>query len=137
MARYRVRVEEMRQSLGIIAQAAAAMPRGRCMTDDYRYVVPQRRDMLNDIESLIHHFINVTRGPKIPAGEAYAACEIPRGEQGYYVVSDGGGAAYRLRVRAPGFANVQAMPLMATGWSISDLIAIIGSVDYILPDIDR
>jgi NADH-quinone oxidoreductase subunit B/C/D len=137
MARYRVRVEEMRQSLSIIAQAAAAMPRGRCMTDDYRYVIPSRRDMLNDIESLIHHFINVTRGPKIPAGEAYAACEIPRGEQGYYVVSDGGGAAYRLRVRAPGFANVQVMPLMATGWSISDLIAIIGSVDYILPDIDR
>ncbi len=107
------------------------------MTDDYRYVVPPRRDMLKDIESLIHHFVNVTRGPKIPAGEAYAACEIPRGEQGYYVVSDGGGAAYRLRVRTPGFANVQAMPLMATGWSISDLIAIIGSVDYILPDIDR
>jgi NADH-quinone oxidoreductase subunit B/C/D len=113
------------------------MPEGRHVTADYRYVIPARRDMLNDIESLIHHFVNVTRGPRIPAGEAYAACEIPRGEQGYYVVSDGLGYAYRMRIRAPGFANVQVMPLMATGWSISDLIAIIGSVDYILPDIDR
>ena len=136
-ARYLVRVEEMRQSLEIIKQAAAQMPPGRYVTDDYRYVIPQREDMLKDIESLIHHFINVTRGPKIPQGEAYASCEIPRGEQGYYVVSDGLGYPYRMRVRAPGFANVQVLPQMARGWSISDLIAIIGSVDFILPDIDR
>jgi NADH:ubiquinone oxidoreductase subunit D len=136
-ARYQVRVEEMRQSLRIIRQAAEEMPPGRTVSDDYRYVIPARKDMLNDIESLIHHFINVTRGPKIPRGEAYASCEIPRGEQGYYVVSDGVGYAYRMRIRSPGFANVQAMPLMARGWSLSDLITIIGSVDYILPDIDR
>jgi len=136
-ARYLVRVEEMRQSLNIIKQAAAQMPPGRYVTDDYRYVVPKRYDMLKDIESLIHHFVNVTRGPKIPKGEAYASCEIPRGEQGYHVVSDGLGYAYRMRIRAPGFANVQVLPLMARGWSISDLIAIIGSVDFILPDIDR
>jgi len=136
-ARYQVRVEEMRQSLSIIRQAAEAMPPGRTVSDDYRYVIPARKDMLKDIESLIHHFVNVTRGPKIPKGEAYASCEIPRGEQGYYVVSDGVGTAYRMRIRAPGFANVQAMPLMAKGWSLSDLITIIGSVDYILPDIDR
>ena len=136
-ARYLVRVEEMRQSVNIIKQAAENMPAGRYITDDYRYVTPKRKDMLEDIESLIHHFVNVTRGPKIPKGEAYASCEIPRGEQGYYVVSDGLGYAYRMRIRAPGFANVQAMPLMALGWSISDLIAIIGSVDFILPDIDR
>ena len=136
-ARYLVRVAEMRQSIRIIEQAADNMPAGRTMTDDYRYVIPGRQDMLKDIESLIHHFINVTRGPKIPVGEAYAACEIPRGEQGYYVVSDGRGYPYRVRIRAPGFANVQVMPLMAIGESIADLIAIIGSVDYILPDIDR
>jgi NADH-quinone oxidoreductase subunit B/C/D len=136
-ARYLVRVEEMRQSLKIIQQAAANMPDGRYVTDDYRYVIPKREDMLKDIESLIHHFINVTRGPKIPRGEAYASCEIPRGEQGYYVVSDGLGYSYRTRIRGPGFANVQVMPLMAVGESIADLIAIIGSVDYILPDIDR
>ena len=136
-ARYLVRVEEMRQSLRIIDQAANNMPSGRYVTDDSRYVIPKRQDMLKDIESLIHHFVNVTRGPRIPRGEAYASCEIPRGEQGYYVVSDGLGYAYRVRIRGPGFANVQVMPLMAVGESIADLIAIIGSVDYILPDIDR
>jgi NADH-quinone oxidoreductase subunit B/C/D len=136
-ARYLVRVEEMRQSLSIIEQAAKQMPAGRHVTDDYRYVIPQREDMLKDIESLIHHFINVTRGPKIPRGEAYVSCEIPRGEQGYYVVSDGLGYSYRTRIRSPGFANVQVMPMMAVGETIADLIAIIGSVDYILPDIDR
>ena len=136
-ARYLVRVEEMRQSLKIIEQAADNMPPGRHVTDDYRYVIPNREDMLKDIESLIHHFINVTGGPKIPRGEAYMSCEIPRGEQGYYVVSDGLGYAYRMRIRGPGFANVQVMPLLAVGESIADLIAIIGSVDYILPDIDR
>jgi NADH dehydrogenase I D subunit len=136
-ARYLVRVEEMRQSLRIIDQAAKQMPAGRHVTDDYRYVIPQRDDMLKDIESLIHHFINVTRGPKIPRGEAYVSCEIPRGEQGYYVVSDGLGYSYRTRIRSPGFANVQVMPMMAVGETIADLIATIGSVDYILPDIDR
>jgi NADH-quinone oxidoreductase subunit B/C/D len=136
-ARYLVRMEEMRQSIRIIKQAAADMPAGRHVTDDYRYVIPKRADMLKDIESLIHHFVNVTRGMKIPAGEAYAACEIPRGEQGYYVVSDGLGHPYRLRVRGPGFANVQVMPILTRGETIADLIAIIGSVDYILPDIDR
>ena len=127
----------MRQSLGIIKQAANNIPAGRYVTDDYRYVIPERKDMLSDIESLIHHFINVTRGPKMPVAEAYVSCEIPRGEQGYYVVSDGLGYSYRTRIRGPGFANVQAMPLISVGETVADLITIIGSFDYILPDIDR
>ncbi len=137
LARYRVRVEEMRQSLRIIEQAAARMPEGRYITADYRYAIPAKEETLRDIESLIHHFVNVTRGPKMPRGEAYAATEAPRGEQGYYLVSEGQGKPYRLRIRSPGFANIQTLPILAEGRSIADLVAILGSLDYILPDIDR
>jgi NADH dehydrogenase I D subunit len=136
-ARYRVRVEEMRQSLRIIEQAAAGMPAGRYITDDYRYVIPRKEETLKNIETLIHHFINVTRGPKIPQGEAFITTESARGEQGYYVVSDGLNTAYRMRIRTPDFAHLQAMPLMAVGGSLADLIPIIGSVDYVMPDTDR
>jgi len=136
-SRYLVRMEEMRQSVRIIEQAAAQMPEGRHITDDYRYTLPQKEATLRDIESLIHHFITVSRGPKIPSGEVYFATEAPRGEQGYYLVSDGLNRAYRLRVRSPGFANIQMLPQIATGETIADLVAILPSLDYIMPDIDR
>ena len=136
-ARYQVRMEEMRQSLRIIEQAASNMPGGSYVTNDLRYAIPEKEKTLKDIETLIHHFINVTRGPKIPRGEAYLTTEGPRGEQGYYVVSDGLGTAYRMRVRAPDFAHLQAMPFLVEGHSIADFVAIIGSVDYIMPDTDR
>jgi len=137
LARYLVRMEEMRQSLRIIDQAARRMPEGRYLSPDSRYTLPQKEESLRHIESLIHHFVNVTRGPTMPVGEAYAATEAPRGEQGYYLVSAGGNMPYRLRIRAPGFATIQALPLLAKGESLADLVAILGSLDYILADIDR
>lgn len=136
-SRYLVRVEEMRQSLRIIEQAANRMPAGRYLAEDCHYCLPQKEETLNDIESLIHHFIKVTRGPRMPRGEAYAAIEIARGEQGYYVVSDGLDKAYRMRIRTPDFATLQALPLMAVGNSIADFQAILGSLDYVMPDTDR
>jgi NADH dehydrogenase I D subunit len=136
-SRYQVRMEEMRQSMHIIAQAAANMPDGRYICSNYRYSVPQKEESLRDIESLIHHFIAVSRGPKVPRGEVYFATEAPRGEQGYYLVSDGLNRAYRLHVRSPGFANIQMLPQIAVGRTIADLVAILPSLDYIMPDIDR
>lgn len=137
LARYLVRMEEMRQSVRIIDRAARRMPEGSHITADPRYTLPKKKESLRHIEALIHHFVNVTRGPTLPAGEAYAVTEAPRGEQGYYLVSDGGNMPYRLRIRAPGFANIQVLPLMARGESIADLVAVLGSLDYILADIDR
>lgn len=136
-ARYRVRVAEMRQSLSIIRQAADRMPAGPFVSQTCRYGLPPKAAALKDIESLIHHFVHTARGPKMPPGEAYAAVESPRGDQGYYVVSDGASAAYRMRIRTPAFANVQAIPQMSRGATIPDFIAVIGSADYLMPDIDR
>lgn len=136
-SRYLVRVEQMRQSLEIMRQTAEQMPSGRYKSDDYRYITAVKEDSLRDIESLIHHFINVTREPKISKGGAYVSTEAPRGEQGYYVVSDGLNIVYRMRIRATGFANIQALPILALGETIPDFQAILESLDYVLPDIDR
>jgi len=136
-ARYQVRIEEMRQSARIVKQALEGMPGGRWTADAPHVVLPDREKMKTQMEALIYHFKIVTEGFRVPAGEVYQAIESPRGEVGYYVVSDGTTHAYRVHVRGPSFANLGAVPRMVEGTLIADVIASIGSMDFVLGDCDR
>jgi len=136
-ARYQVRVEEMRQSARIVKQALEGMPGGRWTADAPHVVLPDREKMKTQMEALIYHFKIVTEGFRVPAGEVYQAIESPRGEVGYYVVSDGTTHPYRVHVRGPSFGNLQGVPRMVEGTLIADVIASIGSMDFVLGDCDR
>ncbi|HWP85004.1 MAG TPA: NADH dehydrogenase (quinone) subunit D [Terriglobia bacterium] len=136
-ARYLVRLEEIRQSIRIVRQAMEGMPAGPVMAERKGVILPQREKMKTEMEALIYHFKIVTEGYRVPAGEVYQAVESPRGEMGYYVVSDGTSHPYRVKVRSPSFANLQALPKIAEGRMVADLIACIGSIDIVLGEIDR
>jgi len=139
-ARYVVRVQEMRESVKICQQALdmlRAMPTGRIVADAPKIVLPDREQMKTQMESLIHHFKIVTEGFAVPAGEVYQGVESPRGEMGYYVVSDGTAKPYRVHMRNPSFATLQALETMCKGRMLADVVAVIGSIDIVLGEIDR
>jgi NADH-quinone oxidoreductase subunit D len=135
--RYRVRMEEMRQSLRIIEQGVARLPGGPFRTDDRKVAPPMRKEIEEDMEALIHHFLLFSTGFSPPPGEAFASVEGPRGEVGFYVVSNGTSHPYRAKVRAPSFANLQGVPAMARGGLVADLVSVIGSVDPVMGEVDR
>jgi NADH-quinone oxidoreductase subunit D len=136
-ARYIVRLEEMRESVKICQQALDGMPDGPIKADAPHVVLPDREKMKTEMEALIYHFKIVTEGFTVPAGEVFQAIESPRGEMGYYVVSDGTAKPYRVHMRNPSFASLQALQTMCAGRLIADVVAVIGSIDIVLGEIDR
>ena len=135
--RYRIRMDEFRQSARIVKQALEGMPGGAWQADAPKVVLPGREKMKTQMEALIYHFKIVTEGFRVPAGEAYQCIESPRGELGYYVVSDGTAKPYRIHMRTPSFANLMALPALIEGRLIADSIAGLGSMDFVLGDTDR
>jgi NADH-quinone oxidoreductase subunit D len=136
-ARYLCRVAELRESIGMVQQALAGMPEGPIKADAPKVVLPDREKMKTQMEALIYHFKIITEGFSVPAGEVYSAIESPRGEMGYYIVSDGTAKPYRVHMRGPSYANLQALAKMCEGQLIADVVAVIGSIDVVLGDIDR
>jgi NADH-quinone oxidoreductase subunit D len=135
--RYLVRMQEMRESVRIIEQALNNLPDGPVNTSDRRVALPPRNELNTSMESLIYHFKLVTEGMRTPVGEVYQAVESPRGELGFYIVSDGSNRPYRCKVRAPAFSNLSALPHMVRNELIADVVAVIGSIDILLGDVDR
>ncbi|MGA7521783.1 MAG: NADH dehydrogenase (quinone) subunit D [Acidobacteriaceae bacterium] len=136
-ARYVVRLQEMRESVKICQQALDGMPPGPIKADAPHVVLPDREKMKTQMEALIYHFKIVTEGFQVPAGEVYQGVESPRGEMGYYAVSDGTSKPYRVHMRNPSFATLQALETMCVGRLIADVVAVIGSIDIVLGEIDR
>jgi NADH-quinone oxidoreductase subunit C/D len=132
-----VRMEEMRQSLRIIQQCINNMPAGYYKSDHPLTIPPRKDKTMTDIETLITHFVGVSWGPVIPAGEAMVPIEAAKGSNGYYLISDGSTSSYRSRIRTPSFPHMQMLPLIAKGYTIPDLLAILGAMDFVLADLDR
>ncbi len=135
--RYLCRVREMRESVKIVRQALDRLPAGPYVTTDRKVAFPPRSELATSMEALIHHFKLATEGYRVPRGEVYSAVESPRGELGMYLVADGSAKPYRLRVRGPSFANLQALGFVAKGSLVADLVATIGSLDPVMGEVDR
>ncbi len=135
--RFLVRMEEIRQSVKLIKQAWEQLPGGPVMTRDIRVALPTKEETMTSIEAMQRHFILVIHGFRAPVGEYYSAIESPKGELGWYIVSNGENHAYRARNRAPSFVNLQSLPVMCEGGMIADVIANIGSIDIVLGEVDR
>ena len=135
--RYFVRVEEMKESLKIIHQCIDTIPKGIIMIKNNKITPPKRKLMKTSMESLIHHFKLYTEGYKVPKGETYTSVEAPKGEFGVYLVSDGSNKPYKCKIRAPGFAHLQAMDFCSKGHMLADVVAILGSMDIVFGEIDR
>ncbi len=135
--RYLVRIFEMRQSLKIVEQALKEMPGGPVNIDNPKIVPPPKRVVRQSMEALIHHFLLYSHGFNVPPGEAYVPVEGPKGEVGFYVVSDGTNKPWRVKLRPPSFVNIQVLPRLIEGHMVADAIAIIGSVDFVMGEADR
>ena len=135
--RYLIRMEEMRQSTKLIQQCIALMEPGPVSSTDGKIVPPKRGEMKRSMEALIHHFKLYTEGYHVPEGEVYAAVEAPKGEFGVYLVADGSNKPYRCKIRAPGYAHLQAMDFMCRGHMLADVSAILGSLDIVFGEVDR
>jgi len=135
--RYLIRVEEMRQSIRLIKQCIEKMPSGAVATDDPKISPPKRPEMKHSMEAMINHFKLYTEGYHVPAGEAYAAVEAPKGEFGVYVISDGSNKPHRCRVRAPGFAHLQGLEFMVKGHMLADVVTVISTQDIVFGEVDR
>jgi NADH-quinone oxidoreductase subunit C/D len=132
-----VRIEEMRQSLRIIQQCIDNMPEGDYKARHSRTTPPIKDRTMHDIETLINHFLNVSWGPVIPAGEACVCVEASKGSNAYYLISDHNTVSYRTRIRTPSFPHIQMVPMISKGHTVADLLAILGSIDFVLADLDR
>jgi NADH-quinone oxidoreductase subunit D len=135
--RYLLRIEEMRQSVCILRQCLEKIPAGPINIPDSKIMLPPKERVLTRMEELIHHFINVTQGINAPSGEVYFGHENPKGELGFYINSKGGGTPHRLKIRAPSFANLSILPKLLPGHMVSDVVAILGSLDFVMGECDR